>query len=220
MLKAENLSLSYGATVALAGASATVAQGEIVALVGQSGSGKSSMLYCMAGLLRPSGGQVRYGKYDIGRMGPEPLAALRRSRFGFVFQSAELVPELSLRENISLPLELLKVRGPERRRRVDDLIEHLGLTGEASRRPALVSGGQAQRAAVARAIAHRPEVIFADEPTGSVDSANGTAILDAFVALAREHGTAVALVTHDPGIAVRADRVIELRDGRNVGTAR
>jgi putative ABC transport system ATP-binding protein len=153
-------------------------------------------------------------------MGAEALAALRRRRFGFVFQSAELVPELSLRENISLPLELLKVPGRERRRRVDELIERLGLSDQASRRPALVSGGQAQRAAVARAIAHRPEMVFADEPTGSVDSANGTAILDTFVTLAREHGTAVALVTHDPGIASRADRVVELRDGRNVGAAR
>ncbi|MEV6298312.1 ATP-binding cassette domain-containing protein [Actinoplanes sp. NPDC051861] len=220
MLHAEDLSLSYGATVALAGASATVARGEIVALVGQSGSGKTSMLYCMAGLLRPSAGRVRYGENDVTSMKPEELAALRRARFGFVFQSAELVPELSLRENISLPLELLRVPARDRRRRVDELIERLGLTGQAARRPALVSGGQAQRAAVARAIAHRPEVVFADEPTGSVDSANGTAILDAFVTLARENGTAVALVTHDPGIAARADRVVELRDGRNAGAAR
>ena len=218
-LVADELHLTYGATVALAGASATVAPGEILAVVGPSGSGKSSLLYCLAGLFKPDRGEVRFGDVSLSRLSDEERSDLRRSRFGFVFQFSELVPELTLRENITLPLELNKY--PRRRRKaiVDELVEKLGLTEHADRRPSNVSGGQAQRAAVARAVVHRPAVVFADEPTGSLDSANGAVVLDLLVGLARDEGAAVVLVTHDATVAARADRVIQMSDGRCVGSA-
>ena len=213
MLVASGLSLRYGDTVALADASATVQPGEIVALVGPSGSGKSTLLYCMAALLRPDSGTVLLDGRDVTAMSDDDRSDLRRRHFGFVFQFGELVPELTLRENIGLPLDLNGVRRAVRRTRVAELVEALGIEDHADRRPAKVSGGQAQRAAVARALSHRPRVLFADEPTGALDSANGEAVLKAIFDLAREDATAVVLVTHDSTIASRADRVLTLRDG-------
>jgi putative ABC transport system ATP-binding protein len=176
------------------------------------------MLYCLAGLLMPSSGRVLFRDRDLARLSNDARSDLRRQHFGFVFQFAELVPELSLQENISLPLELNGIRGRERGRRVEALLETLDLTAQAGRRPAKVSGGQAQRAAVARAIAHRPDVVFADEPTGALDSANGKLVLDALLSLSREHGTAVVLVTHDRDVAAWAERVLVMRDGRLVAS--
>lgn len=213
MLSAENLTLSYGNTVALANASATVRRGEVVALVGPSGSGKSTMLYCMAGLLRPDSGKVLFDGVDLTQLDDDARSDLRRRDFGFVFQFAELVPELSLRENIMLPLELNGVGRRERHARVRELLHELGIEEQADRRPAKVSGGQAQRAAVARAIAHRPRVIFADEPTGALDSKNSLVVLDALIKLASVNDTAVVLVTHDPQVADRAHRTIHMHDG-------
>lgn len=160
MLSAEEVTLSFGKTVALAGASATVHRGEVLALVGPSGSGKSTMLYCMAGLLQPDGGKVEFDGKVLTKLGDDARSDLRRREFGFVFQFAELVPELSLRENVALPLELNGVPRRQREARVDELLDRLGITEQADRRPAKVSGGQAQRAAVARAMAHRPRVLF------------------------------------------------------------
>ncbi|GAA2217966.1 ABC transporter ATP-binding protein [Micromonospora olivasterospora] len=213
MLSAEKLTLSFGKTVALAGASATVHRGEVLALVGPSGSGKSTMLYCMAGLLDPDGGKVEFDGRILTKLNDDVRSDLRRREFGFVFQFAELVPELSLRENVSLPLELNGVSRREREARVDELLDRLGIAEQAGRRPAKVSGGQAQRAAVARAMAHRPRVLFADEPTGALDSQNGTLVLDALLDLAAVDETAVVLVTHDPEISARAHRVVQMRDG-------
>ncbi|TWH69635.1 ABC transporter ATP-binding protein [Micromonospora olivasterospora] len=214
MLNAIDVRYSFGQTVALADASATVAPGEKVALVGPSGSGKTTFLYCLAGLLRPGRGQVLFNGKDLAKMSDEERSDLRLRSFGFVFQFAELVPELTIRENVALPLDLAGVDRAERAERVALLLDRLGLTSEAGRRPAQVSGGQAQRAAVARAIVHRPSVVFADEPTGSLDTANGEAVIDLLFGLSEEQGSAVVLVTHDPKIACRADRVLELRDGR------
>jgi putative ABC transport system ATP-binding protein len=213
MLSGLNLSLAFGATVALANASATVDQGEVVAIVGPSGCGKSTLLYCLAGLLRPDQGTVRFEGRDLAKSSDAARSELRRSRFGFVFQFAELVPELTLRENIALPLELNGVRGSQRRRRVGELLDLLDLSAAADRRPAKVSGGQAQRAAVARALAIQPQVVFADEPTGALDSVNGRAVLEALVRLARDEGSSVLLVTHDAEIAKTADRLVLMRDG-------
>lgn len=213
MLTAQEVSVRYGDTVALVKASVTVSRGEVVALVGPSGSGKSTLLYCMAGLLRPGSGQVLLDGRDILALSDDERSDIRRRHFGFVFQFAELVPEFTLRQNIALPLELNGVGRQERRRRVDDLIGLLGLTAQADRRPARVSGGQAQRAAVARAIAHRPAVLFADEPTGALDSENGSVVLEALIGLAGDSGSAVVLVTHDASIAARADRVVTVHDG-------
>ncbi|MDI1460416.1 ABC transporter ATP-binding protein [Catellatospora sp. KI3] len=216
MLIAEKLSLTFGDTVALAEASATVGAGEVVALVGASGSGKSTMLHCMAGLLRPASGRVLFDGHEITNLDDDSRSDVRRSRFGFVFQFAELVPELTLRENIALPLELIGVKRKDRDARVEELVEALGLREHADRRAAQVSGGQAQRAAIARGIAHKPKVVFADEPTGALDSDNGKLVLDAFLALARHNGTAILLVTHDHTVAEWADRVLTMRDGRTV----
>lgn len=213
MLSAEEVTLSFGKTVALAGASATVHRGEVLALVGPSGSGKSTMLYCMAGLLQPDGGKVEFDGKVLTKLGDDARSDLRRREFGFVFQFAELVPELSLRENVALPLELNGVPRRQREARVDELLDRLGITEQADRRPAKVSGGQAQRAAVARAMAHRPRVLFADEPTGALDSQNGAVVLEALLDLAAVDETAVVLVTHDPQISKRAHRVVQMRDG-------
>lgn len=214
MLSAENVRYSFGQTVALASVSATVAPGERVALIGPSGSGKTTFLYCLAGLLRPDSGQISFNGRDLANLSDEEVSSLRLRSFGFVFQFAELVPELTISENIALPLDLAGVNRRERARRVGDLLERLGLDGEAKRRPAQVSGGQAQRAAVARAVAHRPAVIFADEPTGSLDTTNGEAVIDLLFGLSEEQGAAIVLVTHDPKTAHMADRLLEMRDGR------
>jgi putative ABC transport system ATP-binding protein len=213
VLIAENVRFAYGETVALAGFSATVSPGEVVAIVGPSGSGKSTLLYCLSGLLAPSSGAVRFRDRCLSELTDAERSDLRCRSFGFVFQFGELVPELTLRENIALPLDLVRAPRDLRRRRVAELTERLGLNGHADRRPATVSAGQAQRAAVARAIVHRPAVMFADEPTGALDSVNADIVISALIELAREQDTAVVVVTHDLVVASRADRVIVLRDG-------
>lgn len=213
MLVAEKLQLQYGQTVALAEASAAIGAGETVALVGPSGSGKSSLLYCLAGLIRPSEGRVLFEGRDLAALSDDDRSDVRRISFGFVFQFAELVPELTLRENIALPLEMNRVGRKKRAQRVSSLLERLDLTAHADRRPSKVSGGQAQRAAVARAVAHGPRVVFADEPTGALDSINGKLVLDTLMDLSRQDGAAVVLVTHDLDIARSTSRMISLRDG-------
>nr|WP_205864304.1 ABC transporter ATP-binding protein [Planosporangium mesophilum] len=217
-MSARDVGLTYGKTVALAGASATVAEGSVVALIGASGSGKSSLLYCLAGLLTPDTGEIRLDDVLLNNLSEDERSELRRKHFGFVFQFAELVPELTLRENIALPLELNGWRRADRKKRVDDLLQQLDIVEQADRRPVQVSGGQAQRAAVARAIVHRPRLLFADEPTGSLDSVNGAIVLSAMLQLAKENGTSVVLVTHDTSVAGQADEIIEMRDGRMVGS--
>lgn len=214
MLQGRDLHLTYGESVALAGAGVTVHPGEAVALTGASGSGKTSILYCLAGLIRPTSGHVILDKKNIVEMSDAERTDLRRRSFGFVFQFAELVPELTLRENVSLPLELNGIRGGKRRARVAELLERLGIGDQADRRPAQVSGGQMQRAAVARALVHRPAVLFADEPTGSLDSDTGKVVLAELMAMSREEGSAVLLVTHDATVAAAADRIVEVSDGR------
>jgi putative ABC transport system ATP-binding protein len=214
MLVGKDLCLRYGTTVALAGASVAVAPGEVIALTGQSGSGKSTLLYCLSGIVRPDSGAVVYQGTDLVQVGDEAKGRIRRSDFGFVFQFAELVPELTIAENVALPLEINGVRPRERRRRVEAILVSLGIDAQAARRPAQVSGGQAQRAAVARALVHRPQVVFADEPTGSLDTANTQLVLDALIAGAREYGGAVVIATHEAHVAESVDREVKVVDGR------
>lgn len=214
-LRAEGLSLAYGSTVALADAGVTVDPGEVVAVVGPSGSGKSTLLYCLSGLQRPDAGSVVLDGVDLTALSDDDLVRVRRERFGFVFQFAELVPELSIAENVALPLELLGRGRREVRARSAAILERLGIADLAGRKPDQVSGGQAQRAAVARALVHEPAVVFADEPTGALDTANGQVVLDALVALAVVQGSSVVLVTHDERVADAAGRRIEVRDGRS-----
>jgi putative ABC transport system ATP-binding protein len=213
VITARELHLSYGKTVALAGASVDVREGEILVLTGKSGSGKSSLLYCLAGVLKPDRGQLEYEGASVIDMSDDEVSALRRSEFGFVFQFGELVPELTIQENVGLPLRLNGTRRGTGAR-VDELLHVLGIEELKRKRPAEVSGGQAQRAAIARALIHRPRVVFADEPTGALDTENSQVVLRQFLDLARTHKVAIVLVTHEPAVAELADRHLELRDGR------
>jgi putative ABC transport system ATP-binding protein len=217
MLRGKDLALHFGATRALDGADLEVGTGEIVAIMGPSGSGKSTLLYVLAGILRPDRGEVHLGEHRLDTLGDAARSRLRLRALGFVLQFGDLVPELSLRENVELPLRLVGVPKPEARRRAAALLRELDVEEHADRRPGQVSGGQGQRVAVARALVHRPEVVFADEPTGSLDSVAGELVLDALTGLARREGSAVVLVTHEPRVAAYADRTVYLRDGRVAG---
>jgi putative ABC transport system ATP-binding protein len=214
MLRAKDVSLRFGETTALDGADLEVDGGEIVAVMGPSGSGKSTLLYVLAGILRPDRGEVYLGDRRLDTMGDAARSRLRLRAFGFVLQFGDLVPELSLRENVELPLRLVGVPKVEARRRAVSLLRELEVDEHAGRRPGQVSGGQAQRAAVARALVHGPRVLFADEPTGSLDSVAGELVLDALTGLARREGSTVVLVTHESRVAAYADRTLYLRDGR------
>ncbi|MFY1693676.1 ABC transporter ATP-binding protein [Plantactinospora sp. WMMB782] len=213
-LRGSDLAVRFGRTVALDGADVTIAPGEIAAIMGPSGSGKSTLLHVLAGILRPEHGEVRLDGQRIDNLPDSRRSRLRLRSFGFVLQFGDLVPELSLRANVELPLRLLGTPRAEARRRSAELLGHLGVAELADRWPGQVSGGEAQRAAVARALAHRPSVIFADEPTGALDSAAGEVVLDALTGLARQEGSAVVMVTHEARVAAYADRTVFLRDGR------
>jgi putative ABC transport system ATP-binding protein len=186
--------------------------GASVAIVGPSGSGKSTLLGLMAGLDRPSHGSVRLLGRDLGSMAEDGLARLRRRHIGFVFQSFHLLGNLTARENISLPLELLGRR--DAMDRADRLLERVGLAERGHHRPVQLSGGEQQRVALARAFAAEPDILFADEPTGNLDAASGERIVGMLEQLRAEHGTTLVLVTHDERLAARCGRVIRLEGGR------
>ncbi|MEU1512043.1 ABC transporter ATP-binding protein [Streptomyces sp. NPDC005811] len=213
ILTATGVDLSYGSQLAVRDAHLSVSAGEVVAITGQSGSGKSSLLYCLAGVLPVTRGQVRFEGRTLGDLTDDEISTLRRERFGFVFQYGELLPELTVEENTALPLRLAGQRKRPALAAAGEVLERLGLGDLRERRPAQVSGGQSQRVAVARSLVHRPAVVFADEPTGSLDSANAGAVLKEFLDLARSQGTAVILVTHDLAIAAQADTHYTMSDG-------
>lgn len=213
VLEAQDVTLFYGESRALGSISVALSGGTVTAVTGPSGSGKSSLLYCLAGVLRPSEGRVLFDGDDLAALNDEQLSRARARSFGFVFQFGDLVPELTIEENVALPLLLAGARKKQTRPAVLDLLGRLGIAELADRRPALVSGGQAQRAAVARALVHQPSVVFADEPTGALDQASGELVLGEMVSICRERGTAVVLVTHDPAVAAVADRRLHLVDG-------
>jgi putative ABC transport system ATP-binding protein len=214
LLIAEDLHLAFGPTQALAGASVQVAPGEVLALLGPSGSGKSTLLYCLAGILRPDRGEVRYRGARLDDRTDEARSQLRRNDFGFVFQFGSLVPELTALANVALPLQLTGTRRRAAEQRAQTWLDRLGVAQVAGKRPGEMSGGQGQRVAVARALIGGPRVVFADEPTGALDSLNGEMVMDEFTAAAREQGSAVVLVTHESRVAAYADRSVVLRDGR------
>ncbi len=214
LLVARDLHVAFGPTTALAGASLEVDGGEILALMGPSGSGKSTLLHCLAGILRPDDGTVAFEGRDVTAMSDAERSALRRSEYGFVFQFGQLVPELTCEENVALPLRLAGVARREAHSTAREWLDRLEVPDIARKRPGQVSGGQAQRAAVARALVTRPRVVFADEPTGALDSLNGERGMQLFVAAARETGAAVVLVTHEPRVAAYSDREAVVRDGR------
>jgi putative ABC transport system ATP-binding protein len=209
-----DLYLSFGETPALRGATVAVGRGEIVAVMGPSGSGKSTLLHCLAGILVPDSGEVRFDGRPISSLDEEARSALRRDRFGFVFQFGQLVPELTAEENVALPLLLRGVRRGAALREARAWFARLDLQGLERRRSGELSGGQAQRVAVARGLIADPPVVFADEPTGSLDSLTGEQVMELLVTEARRRGTTVVLVTHDARVAAYADREVVVRDGR------
>ncbi|GIE82420.1 ABC transporter ATP-binding protein [Actinoplanes philippinensis] len=219
LLVADEVSKSFGVTPALRGASLQVYPGEVLALTGPSGSGKSTLLHCLSGILAPDEGRITYDGRDLGAMGDRERSALRRGAFGFVFQFGQLVPELTCLENVALPLRLAGVRRRAAERAAGELLARLEVTDVAGKRPGQASGGQGQRVAVARALITTPRVIFADEPTGALDSRNGDQVIRLLVAAARERGSAVVLVTHEERIAACADRIVAFHDGAPATTA-
>ena len=214
LLVAGDVHKSFGPTPALSGASVTVAAGELLAVMGPSGSGKSTLLHCLAGIQRPESGTVHYRGEELGRAADSRLSALRRSDFGFLFQFGQLVPELSCLENAALPLRLNGMRRRAAEEHALEWLERLEVADLAGKRPGEISGGQGQRVGVARALVTRPAVVFADEPTGALDSLNGEKVMKLLAAAARDTGAAVVLVTHEPRVAAYADREIVVRDGR------
>jgi putative ABC transport system ATP-binding protein len=214
LIEARDVVLSFGQTPALRGASVSVAAGEILAVMGPSGSGKSTLLHCLAGILTPDAGEVWLEGRRIDQLGETERSTLRRGRFGFVFQFGQLVPELTAEENIALPLLLAGIRRRPALEQAREWLARLGLDGLEQRRSGELSGGQAQRVALARGLIARPEVLFADEPTGSLDSLTGEQVMTLLTAAARDQGTAVILVTHEPRVAAYADREVIVRDGR------
>ncbi|MEU4644149.1 ABC transporter ATP-binding protein [Micromonospora sp. NPDC023814] len=214
LLVAEDLHRSFGPTRALAGASLRVHEGEVLAVMGSSGSGKSTLLHCLAGIVRPDSGRVSFAGRDLATLTDAERSALRRESFGFVFQFGQLVPELTCLENVALPLRLDRVGRREAERRAAEWLDRLEVAEVAGKRPGEVSGGQGQRVAVARALVTRPRVVFADEPTGALDSLNGERVMRLLTAAARETGAAVVLVTHEARVAAYSDREVVVRDGR------
>ena len=213
ILRADRLVKRFGRTEALRGIDLDVERGEILAIIGPSGSGKSTLLHCLAGILAADDGSVTYDGRRIDQMSEAARSALRRTDFGFVFQFGQLLPELTAVENVSLPLLLDGMGRSEVDRRSRETLEHLGVGRLADSVPGAMSGGEAQRVAVARALVAGPRVVFADEPTGSLDSINGERVMERFTELVREAGTTLVIVTHEPRVAAYADREIVVRDG-------
>ncbi len=216
-LRATALTRTYGAggtaVHALRGVDLAVAPGELLVVRGRSGSGKSTLLHALGGLERPTSGQVHLGDAELTALPEDDLLRLRRERIAYVFQSFGLIPVLSAAENVEVPLRLLRVEPAEREERVAAALAAVGLGQHTRQRPGELSGGQQQRVAIARALVARPSVLLADEPTGQLDSENATAMLELLAGLVHERGVAAVVTTHDPLIAERADRVVELRSG-------
>lgn len=218
VLAGSGLHKRFGSTEALRGIDFQLAAGEMVAVMGASGSGKSTLLHCLAAILRPDAGSVAFEGGRIDDLGEDARSRLRRTSFGFVFQFGQLVPELTAVENVALPLLLGAVDRHEAEARAAAWFGRLGLEGLERRRPGDMSGGQAQRVAVARALVSEPAVIFADEPTGSLDSLSGEQVMELLSGAARDTGTSVVVVTHEARVAAYADREVFVRDGRIAGT--
>ena len=188
--------------------------GELVLLRGPSGSGKTTLLNLLGGLDRPSSGQVRLGDQELSTADDDALASLRSTRLGFIFQSFALLPMLTAAENIEVPLRVVRADPELRAARVRELLELVGLAGHANQRPEELSGGQQQRVGIARALANRPAVLIADEPTGQLDSRTAIAMMQLIGGLVHQQGAAAIVSTHDPQLAAFADRTLELHDGR------
>lgn len=213
LLRAEGLDKAYGPTPALSGAEFAIRAGEVVAVMGPSGSGKSTLLHCLAGIVTPDAGTITYDGRELSAMSDGERSALRRSDFGFVFQFGQLVPELTCAENVALPLRLNGERRKKAEQRAREWLSRLEVDDIAAKRPGEISGGQGQRVAVARALVSAPRVLFADEPTGALDSLNGERVMELLTDAARDTGAAVVLVTHEARVAAYSDREVVVRDG-------
>lgn len=217
VVSAQGLSRTYGsgetATHALTGATLELRAGELVVLRGPSGSGKTTLLNLLGGLDRSDAGTLSIGGTDVTRAAPDEWVRLRRSTIGYVFQAFALIPHLSAAENVELPLRILGTTVAERDARVAELLARVGLEGHANQRPGELSGGQQQRVGIARALANRPRLLIADEPTGQLDSLTAEAMMDLISGLVHDEGVAAIVSTHDPKMASVADRVIDIRDG-------
>ncbi|MFJ3907402.1 putative ABC transport system ATP-binding protein [Streptomyces sp. 2132.2] len=215
LLCATGLRKTYGSTAALDGADFSIHPGEVVAVMGPSGSGKSTLLHCLAGIVPPDSGTITYAGRELSAMNDAERSALRRGDFGFVFQFGQLVPELTCVENVALPLRLTGVKRKQAERTALEWMARLEVAELGRKRPGEVSGGQGQRVAVARALVTRPRVLFADEPTGALDSLNGELVMQLLTEAARSANAAVVLVTHETRVAAYSDREIVVRDGRS-----
>lgn len=219
MIEISNLTMQLTsggrAVTILDGIDLSVPAKQFVAVVGPSGSGKSTLLGLIAGLDRPTSGSIRIDGTSLSDLGEDDLARLRREKIGMIFQSFHLIPTLTALENVQVPLELRGEARPDRE--AGRLLDAVGLGDRQHHYPVQLSGGEQQRVAVARAYAARPALLLADEPTGNLDSANGACVIDLLLQLRRDQGSTLILVTHDPALAARAERIISLRDGRVVG---
>jgi putative ABC transport system ATP-binding protein len=213
ILQGRGVVKSYGRSTALRGVTIDVSAGEIIAVTGPSGCGKSTLLYCLSGIFAPDAGEVSYAGRRVDEMSESARSRLRRTDFGVLFQFGQLVAELSAVDNVALPLGLRGARRREARTAAMTWLDRLGVADVAQDRPGEMSGGQAQRIALARALVTEPRVLFADEPTGALDTLTGEAMLGHIVRVVREQGTAVVLVTHEATVAAHADREVMLRDG-------
>jgi ABC-type lipoprotein export system ATPase subunit len=213
ILAGEGLSKKYGSLEVVKGVSISVGAGEFVCLVGKSGCGKTTLLSLLSGLERPTKGDVVLNGKKINGASEDELALFRRENVGFIFQSFNLIPTLSAWENVALPLFPIKMTAEERRRRATELLEQMELGHRMDHLPSALSGGEKQRVAIARALVNRPKIIFADEPTGNLDSATGDAIMDILNRLHSKEGVAILMVTHEVELAKTAERLIRMHDG-------
>lgn len=214
LIEAKDIKKFFGKkTQALRGANLSVQEGEVVAIMGPSGSGKSTLLHCLAGILPVSSGKVIFNDQDISKYSDKKRSKLRREHFGFVFQFSQLVPELTALDNVALPLLVNGVNKKQAYLEAKTWLKRVGVESCANQIPGELSGGQNQRVAIARAMIIKPKILFADEPTGSLDSSNSTKVMELFIETAKENHTTVIMVTHEPTIAAYADRKIIVRDG-------
>lgn len=218
IIRTEDIKKSYGETHAMRGISLAIKRGEVLAIMGPSGSGKSTLLHTMAGIIRPDSGKIYFNGSRIDNLNDRQRTMLRRNKFGFVFQFSQLVPELTAIDNVAVPLLLNGVSHREAYAQAEQWLNKVGIADAKLNHLAnQLSGGQIQRVAIARAMIINPEVLFADEPTGSLDSLNSELVMKMFIKTAKDNGTTVVMVTHEPTIAAYADREIIVRDGKVEG---
>jgi ABC-type lipoprotein export system ATPase subunit len=216
ILSGDDLSKKYGDLEVVKHVSVSVDEGEFICLVGKSGCGKTTLLSLLSGLERATTGQVRYNGKNITTSSEDELALFRRENLGFIFQSFHLIPTLTAWENVALPLFPIKMSSDERRERAIELLEKMELEHRMEHLPSALSGGEKQRVAIARALINHPKILFADEPTGNLDSATGDAIMGILNKLHQEQGVAILMVTHEAELAKTADRLIRMHDGEIV----